>query len=225
MLELLQASFAWINLPFTVLFMLSMSYWLLVIVGGIGADAIDFDLDTDVEVDVDVDVSAGAEVDADAAAPEGQTSGGFFNNTLAFFDLGELPFMLVFTIFSMASWAIAVIAHSYLPAGPTLLRVGIHLPTVVAAAFATKSITFFLVRAFRSYHNDTPMVKSVRGHMCTLLSDADGERMAQAEIKTDGAPFRVMVRTRGELLKEGSNALIITKADNENVYIIEQLPV
>lgn len=219
MLELLQSSFAWVNLPFTILFMLSMVYWLLVIVGGIGADALDFDLDADTDIDVaaDADVAVDTDVDANAAP-----SSSWLTGVLSFFDLGELPFMLVFTIFAVTSWAIAILTHSYLPEGLLWLRVLFYLPLMLGAAMVTKSVTFPLVRMWRRFDQTTPMLASLHGQICLLTSRADGERIGSAVVETDSAPFTVMVKTRGEALPEGTKAWIITKAEDQDVYIIEQ---
>lgn len=229
MLDLVQASFAWVNLPFTILFMLSMAYWLLVIVGGISADALDIDLDVDADVapDVDLDFDADVDLDADVDAPASPdatataSSSGWLTGFLSFFDLGELPFMLVFSIFSISAWAIAVISHAYLPADVLWLRVVFYLPLLIAAAFITKSLTFPLVRAWRRFDQTAPMLPSLAGQLCRLTSRADGDRIGSAVVQTDSAPFTVMVKTRGEALAEGSEALIITKADNQDIYIIE----
>lgn len=223
MLELLQASFAWVNLPFTLLFALSMTYWLLVIVGSISADALDFDVDTDVDVDVAADFDADVDVDADTSV-DGDVhaaSPSWFSGVLSFFDLGELPFMLVFSIFAISSWAIAIVSHSYLPADILWLRVVFYVPLLIAAAFITKTITFPIVRMWQRFDKTQPMLTSLAGQLCTLTSRADGTRVGSAVVATDSAPFTVMVMTSGEAIEEGSQALIITKADDRDIYIIE----
>ena len=70
MSDLIADSFAWVNLPFTLLLGLVIIHWTIVAMGLIGLDSLDFDLDgnTDVHLDVhsDLDVHADFQADADA---------------------------------------------------------------------------------------------------------------------------------------------------------------
>ena len=129
--------------------------------------------------------------------------------------------MLVFSIFSISAWAIALISHPYLPGDVLWLRAMLYLPYGIVAAMITKSITFPLVRMWRRFDKTTPMLKSLQGQICVLSSRADGERIGSAVVETDGAPFTVMVKTQGPVMEEGSQALIITKAEHQDIYIIE----
>ena len=48
-----------VNLPYSILFGATLTYWILYLVGALGSDFLDFmDFDTDVDVDPDVDVDA-----------------------------------------------------------------------------------------------------------------------------------------------------------------------
>ena len=49
MIEFINETFQLVNLPATGLLLICLLYWLMVIVGAIGVDAIDIDFDTDLQ--------------------------------------------------------------------------------------------------------------------------------------------------------------------------------
>jgi len=95
----------WWNLPFLVMLGLCGVFFLLQIIGLVGADA-----DHDVDVDHDVQVDGGADgADGDADAGAGGQSGGAglgWHDALSFFGLGRVPFMVVWvTLFLFSGFS------------------------------------------------------------------------------------------------------------------------
>ena len=64
--DVIQQALTWYNLPLTLLLGVITLYWLMVIIGVLSADSLDFDVDTG-DIDVGVDLDADADVDIDAA--------------------------------------------------------------------------------------------------------------------------------------------------------------
>jgi len=239
MTDILQASFAWHNLPFTILMMLSMTYWAMVFIGVLGMDAFDLDLDSDMDVDVDASASiepgADLEVETEIAGPEaGEASisadptgasawSGTMISVLSFFDLGVLPFMFVFSLFSINIWTAALLIDEFFQLETWWFQIAAYLPILLAASIVTKAMTTPLVLAFKKVDKTPKMLKSLSGQMCRLTSKTDGQRIGSAIVDTEGAPFTVMVKSRGEVLEEGTEALIITKDGAHDCYIVEPL--
>lgn len=91
----------WWNLPFLVMLGLCGAFFLLQIIGLLGADA-DHDVDVDHDVHVEAggggEDGAGADSDADADAQSDVQSGGAaagWHEALSFFGVGRVPFMVV----------------------------------------------------------------------------------------------------------------------------------
>ncbi len=205
-MELLNAAFSMINLPFTVLLIIILLYWLSVIAGILDISSFDFDLDADVDADVDVDVAGG----------------GIFQALLAFVNLGELPFMLVLSVFVVSLWTIAILANYFLGNTSGLMALVLAAPNLVISVFITKIFTKPFAVFYRKLDDDpADKIKTV-GSLCTLLADADELRISQGEVKTNGAPLLVTVRTRpGVSMTKGSTGLIVEKDPNKDIYIVE----
>jgi hypothetical protein len=75
--EVLAYSFEPVNLFPTILLIITVLYWMAVMLGALDMGFLDFDLDADFETDVEVDIDLGSEVDGDV-------SSGFFTDILVF---------------------------------------------------------------------------------------------------------------------------------------------
>ena len=63
--QLFAACFTAVNLPYTLLLIAMLLYWLSVIAGALDISILDLDIDLDANVDLDADVDLGADVDLD----------------------------------------------------------------------------------------------------------------------------------------------------------------
>ena len=108
-MELLLECIKWVNLPWTVLFGLTLLYWIMVIIGGLDPDMLDFDasdFDADVDFDghihADGDFHADGHLDADALHMDGHIDGdghhhGGLAGVLDFITDGDAPIMVPLT--------------------------------------------------------------------------------------------------------------------------------
>ncbi len=198
-MELLYAAFSTVNLPFTVLLILILLYWLSVIIGALDVSSFDIDLDMDADVEP-----------------------GMFHGFLAFLNLGELPFMLIASIFVVSTWAISILSNYYLDNSSLLLALGLAVPNLLVSLLITKLVSIPFISVFKQLNRDPGGEIKAVGSLCTLQGRADEERVAQAEVVTGGAPLTLMVRTRqGESLPEGARALVVEKDPEKDVYIVE----
>ena len=97
--EALAYSFQSINVFPTILLLITVLYWVAVILGALDVGFLDFDLDPDFETDVNVEIDVGTEVG-------GEPGGGFAESFLSFFNLvaRRLLNMFGFSFRANASW-------------------------------------------------------------------------------------------------------------------------
>ena len=88
MWEVLDASMAVVNLPYTVFLGLILLYWLAVIVGGLDLDLFNVEIDADVDVDTNMDTAVSG-------------LGGVGLAVLQFFHVGTVPLMLLLSFLSL----------------------------------------------------------------------------------------------------------------------------
>ena len=125
MLELLHVAFMPVNLLFTVLLLLVLLYWIMVILGALDIDFLDFDFDTDTDVDIDAD----ADMDVQG--------GGVLRGVLEFFYVGEIPVMVLVSVFALCLWMISVIGNYYLNPKDSLI---LSLPILAGNIFVSSMV-------------------------------------------------------------------------------------
>lgn len=200
MIELLKTSITGINIIPTAFLGLVVLYWLTVIIGAIDVDFFDFDLDA---------------VDGDSVSSP-------FQGILAFLNFGDLPFMLVFSIWILVFWTLSMLMH-LLPFKTGGLIIGILLiPAFIISGFISKAVTNPLKSLFKDiYKSDKE--NEIEGTLCTLLCDLPVGRLGQAEIKKDTASIIINVKVEEcENLHKGDKALVIRKDADKNFYIINK---
>lgn len=102
MTELVQESLRFYNLPITVCFVLVLVFWVLTVVGIMDTDSLEPDLD----LDMDADVDAGG--------------GSLGLGLLRFFNVGEVPVLVLVSVLISLVWAGAIWSNHALNAGGVL---------------------------------------------------------------------------------------------------------
>lgn len=199
--ELLKTSITGVNIIPTTLLGLTVLYWLTVIIGALDIDFFDFDLDA---------------VDSDSVT-------GPFHGILAFLNVADLPFMLVFSIFILTFWVLSMLMH-LLPFETGGLIIGIlFIPNLIISGFITKVITHPLKTLFKDVYKTDNKVNEIEGKLCTLLCDLSFGRLGQAEVKRDATSIIINVKVdECENLQKGEKALVIRKDADKNFYIINK---
>lgn len=207
-MELLQMSLMPANIAATVFLAMMVAYWLMVILGAMDLDFLDFDLDTDVDADVDLDLG-GAPV-------------GVFDGMLAFFYLGKIPIMILLSIFAMCLWVVSIIANGYLnPSGSLALGLPIAAGNLVVSPLVCKVICTPLARLFMALKKDPNAPADVIGRICKVNTTQVSKKMGQAEVPTSGAPILLNVVADGDhIFKKGDEAVVIGKDETKGVHII-----
>lgn len=203
MLKLLDAAVSAPNIIPTALLVFVLVYWLVVILGAIDLDFFDVDVDLEAEADVD-----------------GELSVSWLNHVLAFFNLGQVPFMLFLTFLVVPWWAITVLGNHYLGNESFALSLVVLIPALLVSLFVAKFLTMPFVRVYQALDqedNTTPV-----GKICQMTSGASHAKVGQAQVTTNGAPIVLNVRAyEGRSLLAGDSAMVIEYDAGRNVYLVE----
>ena len=211
MIEFFEVCLWPVNLPFTVLLGLVFLYWVSVLVGAIAFDTFDVDPGGHADVDghIDVDVGGGGHSGIHSALA-----------VLRFFNVGEVPLMILVSVFALVMWTIAVLGNYYLndPEDPrALITVGLLVGNIIVSLFVAKLVTMPLCYVFK--HMDAGLTEKIKvvGKTCVIKTAEATPTSGQAEMETDGAPLLLNVRTReGETLAKGDEALIVDHHEAES---------
>lgn len=207
MQELLEFAFTGINLVPTVLMIFVIIYWLIVILGIVDIDSLDFDLDMDADADLDVDADV---------------SVGGLSSVLAFFNIGHMPLMVFVTFFSLPLWAITLLVNDFLGGGSFLIGLAVLLGTAFVSLFIAKFLTIPIAKFYRRVKENTEAVVDIIGKICTAKLPITPEQTGQAEIKVNGTSVLINVKTReGFSMNKGATALVIDFDEELKVYYVE----
>jgi hypothetical protein len=216
MAEFLHVCFSLINLPFTVLLVLVGGYWLMIFVGVLGLDAFDLDLEADADADVPGPGGDG---------PSGQAAGGALLGLGRFFHLGEVPIMILLSIFALSSWTISVLGNFALNSSSRLWIAALLLiPNMLVSALVTKLAAMPLGAIFRHMEAGVELPTKIVGTTCIIKTSEATGQFGQAEIVREGAPLLLNVRTRnGARLVKGDEAVIVDHDSARGVYEVVKL--
>jgi hypothetical protein len=197
--ELLNNAFIGINIIPTVLLILVVLYWIIVIIGVLDFDFLDFDFDL-----------------------EGGDTLGPLYALLAFLNAEELPFMFVFSILTLNFWIIAMLMY-YLPiALGGLVNAVLLIPAMMLSMFITKFVALPLkvILKYSSMQDDRG--SEVIGQLCILKCEVKNGRLGQAEIKKDGACVLINVKSEHDVesFHKYEVAFVIRKDIEKNMYYI-----
>lgn len=207
MLELLYVAFTPVNLFFTVLLLLVLVYWIMVILGALDVDFLDIDFDSDVDADADVDMDF--------------QGGGFLRGILEFFYIGEVPVMVLVSVFSLSVWTISVLGNYYLnPNSLLILLLPILAGNLFVSCILVKIAGVPLKKVFRSLEEDPNAPRDVMGRICIIVTtEVTSERMGQGEVAGKGAPILLNVIAEGDhVFHKGDEAVIVEKNKETGVY-------
>lgn len=197
----------WPTLPFSVLLLLVMVYWLIVSLGFLAFDALDFDLDFDADVEID------------PGAHPSLLDLGFL--PLKWLNLGSVPLMIWGSVFTLVAWIIsrwlnAEIAHAefaFASDSQVILR------DAVLAAVATKFLTNPLRGLFD--YEEPNKLEAMLGQTVRVTTSQLDDTFGEVEYTTDGAPLRLNAITNGPALAKDDLARLVGYDEEKKVYVVE----
>jgi hypothetical protein len=220
MQEFLQIALSFPTVVFSALMLVMVLYWMMVILGALDLDLLEFDLDFDLDGDVDFEVDV--DVDADAEMIGGP---GLIEAMLGALGLGTVPVTIIASFWILLSWMISFSAVYYLAP-----MIG-GLSAIVAIAFAVGSfaaatpLNILIMQPFIQLFRAPEQTRggdSLVGSMCVVTTGSVTETFGQAKVRDGGAGLVLSVRSDGgNRLKRGSKALVIDYDEERNAYIVE----
>ena len=209
MIEFINETFQLVNLPATGLLLVCLAYWLMVIVGAIGVDAIDIDFDTDLGVlDVDGDFD---------------THTGGFSSFAELMHLNHVPVVLVGSVFAMLFWIACICGNRLLnPGGNILIGLAIGSVNVAVCLFLTRLIIGPFAEGFKPHENDTTRDRMI-GMIGVVTTSEVTETFGQVSIKLDGPELVINARTAPDQtdLGKGDAAKILAYDYEKDTYLVE----
>jgi hypothetical protein len=236
-IEFLKICFITANVPFTVMLGAVFIYWIMFIIGAVGLDTFDLDMDMDLDADVDVDldldmnVDASADVDMDAemdvdgelAGTGGGTAGGsLWVSVLRFFNVGDVPLMVLVSVLVFSSWAMGVLGNYYLNPRLTTGRSALLLaPVLFLSLLVTKVVTMPIRKLFSHANAGVEAPTQMVGKTCIVTTSEVTSTFGQARLVREGPPITLNVRcAESHSLSKGDEAVITEHLEKTNTYMV-----
>jgi len=234
--EFLATTFSFPTVIFTVLLTVCCFYWLMVIVGALGIDALDFDFDgADGAADGAIEgvadgVAEGAAEGTAEGAAKGATEGavhsaaegaGFLGTVLLTLKLRNVPLTLVLSVWILMAWLLTSLAQdSAMAAMPTPGWLTGSLLAIVAVV-AALPVTSLLVRPLgRMLKVEKPTSKQdIIGRVVRINTSKVDTESGWAKVDENGTELLVRVRCDADnALDRGSKALVVSYDPGRDAY-------
>lgn len=201
--ELYEIAFSSVNLPYTVMLLIIVAYWLLVIIGLMDVEAFDIDLDTDFDMDADLDAGA---------IP------GLGHQVFGFLNIGEVPVMFYVSIIVLSMWVGSVQTNRLLNNDNVWIAIALAVPNLIVALMIAK----FVTEPFKWLNIRKEIKNEFEGMVCLVTTSEVTEDFGECEIQQDNVPIKIFARTRGEVLVKGDAAIVIErlKSGDPDVYLV-----
>jgi len=211
-------------------------YWLMVIAGVVGMDAIDIGLDLDADVDVGLDVDPGIDVDLDGGSLDGgpQTSMGSGSSTTGgdsalrsvfeYFYLAEIPIVIVASFLVLYFWIFTILTNHYTNLDQKFwISAAWFLPNVFASLVLLRFSMMPVAILFRKPPPENKTRDELLGLTGRVTTSEVTSTFGQIEIKPVNEPEILLnVRTRAnEALARGDQATIISFNRDDGTFLVE----
>ncbi len=204
------------NLPLTILLVLVVCFWLLSLLGAVGADSLDVDLDADLDVDVDADLDGGHANFGDIPA--------FFLRAV---NATYIPVTIVLSVLVLTMWMGSILLNFYFNPGRSgLLAAAFVVAAFVIGVLATKAVTQPLVPLMRKLKNAEDAAPVI-GNLGVVRSITLDSRFGQVEVqRPDGAPAILSARLGpdAEPVLRGTTVAIVSQDEGTGLYLARALP-
>ncbi len=211
MIEFINEAFQLVNLPATGLLLLSLLYWLMVLIGAIGVDAFDLDFDGDIDIG---DLDANGDFDSHA---------GGFSSVAEFMHLNHVPVVIVGSLFAILFWATSFFGNHFLnPNGNPWIGLGLMSINVPVCLAITRMIIGPFAEGFKPQKNDTVRERMI-GLIGMVMTSEVSETFGQVSVKRDGPELVVNARTLEDQpnLAKGDAAKIVAYDYENDTYLVQ----
>lgn len=208
--ELIEVSFNPANSILSILLILSVFYWIMTMVTGVG----DYNIDLDADIDADFDAPDGmVEVPSDPSS---------FIQFLKFLNLDIIPITFFITLVLLFTWVINVNISYYIPLPYWMYFITI-LPAFIASLFFTKYISLPLKPIFKEINHKGEIAHDYLGRIGILKSTIENDKLGMLELVINRDPIKLLVKSKdGSLLKVGENVCIVNENPDKKFYLVEK---
>ena len=215
------------NILYTVLLGLAIIYWVTVVIGIFDLDLFNLDMDADADVDLgvdtDVDMDADMDADADAQVDTGTSTLGVLHSVFLFFNLGQVPVMIIFTFLAFFMWSASVLFHYYIGQNSIIWALILLVPNFIGSLLLTKVCTQPFKGLFNKLSEEKEDFEEMIGRTCVVTTSRVDATFGQARIETEGSPLVLNARTENdEILLKGEEALVIAYDVKTGIAIIHR---
>lgn len=204
-LEFVDAAFHVVNLPATLLLILVLVYWLTVILGVLDLSSLDMELP-----EIEGEIEGGGEI----AHPNVDA---FFE----YFNIKYVPISIFISFFGLNFWVTSMIANEQFGGRAVpLIGLAVFGVNVVFSLHMAKVVTWPMVPLFKQMKEHMAEKRELVGARVVVTSSKADADFGQAEILEEGAPITLNVRTEGEELPKGTEAVILDHLTERDIYII-----
>lgn len=189
--------------------MLCIAYWLMVIVGVADVDFLDVDLDVDGDADIDKDLPVNPD--------------GWLYGFMKFFNMGEVPLMVILTVFALSGWVVNVLLNYYLnPWDWGWLAAVYTIPAMIGGLIMSKIITTPLVGFYKKLGHKGEQSIDYLGRSGIVTLTVEENRLGQAEIMVNGDPLIVNIKSKkGIKIPKGSKVSVSDEGEGNRFYWVE----
>ncbi len=224
MKELFDATFSYINIIPTILLMFTLLYGIVVIIGLADMKSIDIDVDADLDVDVDADIHVDADVDADTDIHTHVDAGGhghisWLGEVLTFFNVGQVPFMIVLSFVALPMWVISLLTNYYLGISSFLLATLLLIPNFIVSLFIAKFLTAPFAKFFAQMDGDKTTAETLLGQIGSVVITVKPDKIGQVELSYEGAKHRIYATCNKGVINENEKVLIIDYIKDKKYYL------
>jgi hypothetical protein len=207
--ELLNLIFNGANAIPTGLLLFIFLYWIIVIIGLVDTEFLDFDLDIDGEPEFEIEGGVSGDVS-------------WLNNVLSFFNLGRIPFMIWLSFVSLPLWLLCVNINNFLGIESFIFGLFSLIPLLFLSLLISKVLTTPFARFFEKINEDSKK-KEIIGKIGTVISSASHESKGMAELNYQGSFLRLYIRSpESQSVLKGDQVLFIEKLAEPGVYLVER---
>jgi hypothetical protein len=207
--EFLNLIFNGANAIPTGLLLFILLYWLIVIIGLVDTEFLDFDLDIDGEPEFEIEGSVSGDVS-------------WLNNVLSFFNLGRIPFMIWLSFVSLPLWLLSININNFLGIESFIFGLLSLIPMLFLSLLLSKVLTTPFARFFEKINEDSRK-KEIIGKIGTVTSSASHESKGMAELNYQGSFLRLYIRSsKTQSVLKGDQVLFIEKLAEPGVYLVER---
>lgn len=201
MTEFFHVAVSPLNLPFTVLLILVVLYWLIVILG-----AVDMDIDAEWMPDVDID------------------DPGLTGSLLQLLHIGDIPVMVILTLMVMIAWCFSLLANYYLNSSQSLwIAAGLLIPNAILSLFVTAFFIRIIIKIFGPLDVEDKEEQKIIYRVGVVITSEVNPTFGQVEIRTKGAPITINARTpEGSILVKGEKALVFDEDKEKGVFFVDK---